>query len=275
MPDAPADTARTVVDKEGDATPALLSRRAFFREAGATSLATAASPLTTFDSGAKPGAADGTPEQLHLTWGEDPSNSVIVSWASTGQAVNPRVNIRDSAGARRVIHAIQRSYTDGLNGQTVFTYHARVDTLRPGSTYQYSVTADNDSQKTPLSADFTTAPIGRAPFRWTSYGDLATPIVSWVLSSGQSRHAVEIVERFKPLFHLLNGDLCYANQNPGAQTEVWADFGRNIQNSAAFRPWMPCPGNHEIEFHNGPQGFNAYLTRFLLPDNGSPFAGLW
>ena len=275
MPDAPADTARTVVDKEGDATPALLSRRAFFREAGATSLATAASPLTTFDSGAKPGAADGTPEQLHLTWGEDPSNSVIVSWASTGQAVNPRVNIRDSAGARRVIHAIQRSYTDGLNGQTVFTYHARVDTLRPGSTYQYSVTADNDSQKTPLSADFRTAPIGRAPFRWTSYGDLATPIVSWVLSSGQSRHAVEIVERFKPLFHLLNGDLCYANQNPGAQTEVWADFGRNIQNSAAFRPWMPCPGNHEIEFHNGPQGFNAYLTRFLLPDNGSPFAGLW
>jgi hypothetical protein len=266
MPDGTADP---------DATPSFLSRRAFFREAGATGLAAAALPLASFEAQAKPKAADGTPEQLHLTWGEDPSNSVIVSWASTGQAANPRVNIRDASGSRRVIHAIQRSYTDGLNGQTVFTYHARVDALRPASTYQYSVTCDNDSRNKPLSADFTTAPTGRAPFRWTSYGDLATPIVSWVLSSGQSRHAVEVVERFKPLFHLLNGDLCYANQNPGAQTEVWADFGRNIQNSAAFRPWMPCPGNHEIEFHNGPQGFNAYLTRFMLPDNGTRFSGLW
>ena len=267
MPDA--------MGKKSDATPSSFSRRAFFREAGATGLAAAASSLASFESEAKPLAADGTPEQLHLTWGDDPSNCVIVSWASVGQAVNPRVDLLDAKGVRRVIHAIQRSYTDGLNGQTVFTCHARVDALRPASTYQYSVTADNDSRKVPLSADFTTAPTGRAPFRWTSYGDLATPIVSWALSSGQSRHAVEIVEQLKPLFHLLNGDLCYANQNTGAQTEVWADFGHNIQNSAAFRPWMPCPGNHEIEFHNGPQGFNAYLTRFLLPDNGTPFSGLW
>ena len=279
MQDGPADATRGPIDlnmdKDGNAPPSFLSRRAFFREAGATSLAAAASPLVSFESQAKTIAPIGAPEQLHLTWGDDPSHCVIVSWASTGQAANPRVNIRDASGARRVIHAIQRSYTDGLNGQTVFTYHARVDGLLPSSTYQYSVTADNDSREKPLSADFTTAPAGRASFRWTSYGDLSTPIVSWALSSGQSRHAVEIVEHFKPLFHLLNGDLCYANQNPGAQTEVWADFGRNIQNSAAFRPWMPCPGNHEIEFTNGPQGFNAYLTRFLLPDNGTPFAGLW
>jgi hypothetical protein len=38
---------------------------------------------------------------------------------------------------------------------------------------------------------------------------------------------------------------------------------------------MPCPGNHEIEFNNGAQGFNAYLTRFSLPHNGTAFAGLW
>src|ERR1700730_16957717 len=101
MPDGPADAERTVIDKEGDPTPSFLSRRAFFREAGATGLAAAASALPSFDAAAKPVAADGTPEQLHLAWGDDPSNSVIVSWASIGQAVNPRVNIRDAAGARR------------------------------------------------------------------------------------------------------------------------------------------------------------------------------
>jgi hypothetical protein len=100
-------------------------------------------------------------------------------------------------------------------------------------------------------------------------------LTSWLLSSPQSRYAVEAVERFQPLFHLLNGDLCYANMNPGAQPRVWADFGKNAQLSAAHRPWMPCPGNHEIEFNNGAQGFDSYLTRYSLPDNGSPFPGLW
>ena len=48
------------------------------------------------------------------------------------------------------------------------------------------------------------------------------------------------------LMNMLNGDLCYANLNPTVQPTVWADFGNNNQASAAFRPWMPCPGNHEI-----------------------------
>jgi hypothetical protein len=220
--------------------------------------------------------AQGTPEQIHLSWGDDRCETVFVSWASAGQAVNPRVHLRHASQEPRVIHAVQRTYTDGLNGQTVFTYHARLDALRPASAYQYSVTADNDRNKgQPFTAGFRTVGRGRIPFRWTSYGDLATPVASWVLSSPQSRHAVEAVERFAPLFHLLNGDLCYANLNPAAQPSVWADFGNNAQVSAAHRPWMPCPGNHEIEFGNGPQGFDSYLTRYSLPNNGTAFPGLW
>jgi hypothetical protein len=39
---------------------------------------------------------------------------------------------------------------------------------------------------------------------------------------------------------------------------------------------MPCPGNHEVEFDNGPQGFTSYLTRYTLPDNHVPgFGGRW
>ena len=60
------------------------------------------------------------------------------------------------------------------------------------------------------------------------------------------------------------------------QPEVWRDFGNNNQTSAASRPWMPCLGNHEVEFDNGPQGFSSYLTRYTLPDNHVPgFGGLW
>ena len=30
----------------------------------------------------QPAASDGTPEQVHLTWGRDPATSMTVSWAS-------------------------------------------------------------------------------------------------------------------------------------------------------------------------------------------------
>jgi hypothetical protein len=30
-----------------------------------------------------------------------------------------------------------------------------------------------------------------------------------------------------------------------------------------------------IEFYNGAQGLDSYLTRYTLPDNGSRFAGRW
>jgi hypothetical protein len=81
------------------------------------------------------GDGDGTPEQIHLTWGENPATSVVVSWASPEPATRPRVRI-----GQRVIKAEPRQYTDGINGETVWTYHARVDGLRPGATYAYAVT---------------------------------------------------------------------------------------------------------------------------------------
>ena len=250
-----------------------ISRRDFLKGAGVA----VAAPVGVLGQTPAPAPqADGTPEQIHITFGDDPSRTVFVSWVSPAQAINPRVSLRGPGAEGKIIHGVQRSYTDGMNGQTVFTYHAKLEGLVAHALYQYSVTADNDGRRrSPFAATFRTAPRGRTAFRWTSYGDLSTPVTTWTLSSPHSRHAVDAVERFRPLFHLMNGDLCYANVNPTAQPQVWADFGNNVQRSAAHRAWMPCPGNHEIEFGNGEQGMNAYLTRYSLPDNGTPLAGRW
>jgi hypothetical protein len=255
-----------------------ITRRQVLAGAGGTGLLAAAAPISaraaTRTTAAT--AADGTPEQIHLTWGDDPASSVTVSWASPGPARRPRVVFRHTGGGPHVVPAAQRVYTDGINGETVWTYHAELTGLRPSSAYGYTVTADNDTSARPFAATFSTAPRGRQPFRFTSFGDLATPNTQWVLSYGQSAYAVAAVESFRPLFHLLNGDLCYANLNPTTQPEVWRDFGNNNQASAAHRAWMPCLGNHEVEFDNGTQGFTSYLTRYSLPDNGvRGFRGHW
>jgi hypothetical protein len=224
----------------------------------------AAAPVTSVRAAnrGRPSAADGTPEQIHLTWGNDPARSVVVSWASPGRAEAPRVRI-----GQRVIPAIERGYADGVSGAVSWTYHALVDGLRPGGTYGYAVTATNDGNAAdPFSATFRTAPEGRAAFRFTSFGDLGRPNARWASSAGQSAYAVGAVEALQPLFHLLNADLADGEAAPAAQPQVWRDFGNNIEASAANRPWMPVPGDHGAE----------YLAWYSLPANGLPeFAGRW
>jgi len=221
----------------------------------------------------RPEAGDGTPEQVHLTWGDDPARVVVVSWVSAGRADRPRVRI-----GQRVIAATERTRTDPLTGGVGWTYHARVAGLRPGATYGYAVTADNDaSAADPFSATFTTAPEGRAAFRFTSFGDLAAAAEDdW-----QAAYAVGAVEAFQPLFHLLNGDLADSGQNAaaGPARPALPEFANTVQASAANRPWLPVPGGHgagDQEPGTGDQGPGSFLTGYTLPSNGADgFEGRW
>jgi hypothetical protein len=274
--------------------------------AGTTGLISAAAGQTRAGARGHPGAVDGTPEQVHLTWDDDPTRTVVVSWASPGRADRPRVRI-----GQRVIPAVERSCTDAFTGTVTWTYHARVDGLRPGKTYGYAVTADNDGNAAdPFSATFTTAPEGRAAFRFTSFGDLATPRPAWVSSrqgpgalaaapaapwgtragrpgrmpagdDGQAAYAVGAVEAFQPLFHLLNGGLPSAGLSPGpldpaVWAQAWRDFGNNVEASAANRPWLPVPGSHELALGSGGQGPALFQARYTLPPNGADgLEGRW
>src|SRR6202034_2880713 len=265
------------------------------------------------------------PEQLLLTWGNDPARSVTVSWSAPGTVAQPapflaystrpitagnpgrRVRLPEPAPldvTRHYPEAASVSFTDGLNDQTTYFYHVQLIDLEPGTRYYYQV-CDGAATPSTAGSSFETAPSGRARFRFSSFGDLATP--SWDLNTSgniwheswdNSYYAVSAIEspgdgQGAPLFHLLHGDLCYANLDILNAPGVWRDFGANIARSAANRPWMPALGNHETEFGvcdhaghtgnapggiaaqgaagnywNGPYGYGHYLSRFLLPDNG-------
>jgi hypothetical protein len=70
------------------------------------------------------------------------------------------------------------------------------------------------------------------------------------LGSPAAADTVLGVERLQPLFHLLNGDLCYANMAED-RVRTWWDFWENNSRSASKRPWMPAAGNHENELGTG------------------------
>jgi len=219
------------------------------------------------------------PEQLHVQFGADASGQAAVSWAAPARVHRPRLRLghkHDKFGFGTEVHAEERTYTEALTGETVFTYHATLDHLRPDTDYGYEVLNDGAD---PVSGSFRTAPRGRSKgFRFTSFGDQSIPapvgqgLGPWTANAG---FIVDAVDQLDPLFHLLNGDLCYANVSD-QPVQTWTSFFNNDMRSTRNRPWMPSAGNHENEVGNGPQGYLSYQTRFELPDNGSrQFRGNW
>lgn len=220
---------------------------------------------------------------LHLQFGKNAASEVVVSWHTTDAVANPRVLVGlPASGFGRTVAAQTRVYRDATSGTEVRVNHAALDNLTPDTDYVYAAVHDGAS---PQLGTVRTAPSGRKPLCFTSFGDQATPRLNWredgryVSDSVGSPAAGDIttaIERVGPLFNLVNGDLCYANL---AQDRVrtWSDWFENNSRSARYRPWMPAAGNHENEFGNGPVGFAAYQTYFALPDCGADaeLRGLW
>ena len=246
--------------------------------------AEAATPIGAPSFSLTPDAAGAPPVQgLHLTFGADPSSQMVVSWITDGAVDKPQVHygtLKDGFGSSSA--AQTRSYVDGKSGRTVFVHHAALSRLKPATDYVYLV---SHRGTTPDSGNFRTAPRGRAPLTFTSFGDQATPEVTWTAtgpvgldanSTPASKDIVAGIEQVAPLFHLLNGDLCYANLDVD-RVRTWNNFFTNNTRSARFRPWMPAAGNHEIESANGPIGLGAYQAYFSLPstETDAELAGLY
>jgi 3',5'-cyclic AMP phosphodiesterase CpdA len=220
---------------------------------------------------------------LHLQFGKDAGTEVVVSWHTTEAVRNPRVMLgTPGSGFGRTVAAETRTYRDAKSNNEVRVNHARLTNLTPDTDYVYAAVHDGAE---PEEGAVRTAPSGRKPLRFTSFGDQSTPTLDKLSDGGYGTDHIGspaaadttlAIERIGPLFNLVNGDLCYANL---AQDRIrtWSDWFENNTRSARYRPWMPAAGNHENELGNGPVGYGAYQTYFALPDSGSdePLRGLW
>ncbi|MFH9350661.1 fibronectin type III domain-containing protein [Kitasatospora sp. NPDC017646] len=167
---------------------------------------------------------------LHLQFGSDASREVVVSWHTTASVSNPRVSYGTSHGGfGRTEQAESRTYRDAGSGTEVQVHHARITGLRPDTDYVYAAAHDG---ATPELGTVRTAPRGRAAFTFTSFGDQGTPTLGKQTTGGYANDNLGSpaagdttagVERIAPLFHLLNGDLCYANLSTD-RVRTWSDW---------------------------------------------------
>jgi hypothetical protein len=197
----------------------------------------------------------------HVAFGADAARQATVSFSTEGSFKRAVVDygLDESFGARVQVNALT------VPGVSTVYQHGVINGLAPGQRYLYRVVADGISSPT---SHFTTAPATAAPFTFTAFGDeKVSPAAVRIL--GQ-------IGKIRPAFHLLAGDICYADasgsgkKNDTFDPTVWDRWLSMIEPIAAVTPWMCATGNHDMEPGYGIHGYSGYLNRFTTPANGAP-----
>jgi hypothetical protein len=140
--------------------------------------------------------------------------------------------------------------------ETGYISEVRLQGLKPDTRYHYRV-GSPDGGWSPVYS-FRTAPADPRRIVFTAFGDHG--VTKWAAANVQN------IVREKPLFHMLLGDVSYAN---GTQ-RIWDDYLVQVEPLASQTPFMLALGNHEnermmIDGVRKPIGYVSALARFAMP----------
>jgi hypothetical protein len=251
----------------------------------------------------------------HLSFGQDPTRQMAIAGELTTRpagkvmidvGTDTQYGATIEAEIRQLISHVPQQ--DGsIRSAEQFYAHGLADHLRPGQSYHYRFRLPGGG--TTPDAQFSTAPAARQPFTFTAFGDQG---VNGPKSNGNEftddyyKHddtrrtpepasaLVALIAARRPAFHLLAGDICYANPSgdgdpiknaaPEKPTKgfdnfdpiTWTRYFASIEASASTSPWMFATGNHDMEAlyddNKAPggatHGYGGHAARLDLPKNG-------
>lgn len=266
-------------------------------------------------------APSGAPAPLavtgrHLSFGADPGRQMAIAGELTARPGGGPVliDIGTDASYGTTIEAEVRELVsmvpqgDGsIRAADQFFVHGLAGSLAPGQRYHYRFRLPGGGV-TP-DAVFRTAPGAREPFSFTAFGDQGVNTEPSRLAgfndeyykSDDTRRTpapasslVGLVAKRQPAFHLLAGDICYADPSGDGEPirnaapkdaakgfdnfdpTTWTAYFASIEASAATTPWMFATGNHDMEAvyddNKAPggatHGYGGHLARMDLPKTG-------
>jgi hypothetical protein len=219
----------------------------------------------------------------------------------------PRLGGGQPAEVRSLLSQVPQA-DGGVLAAEQYYVHASIDGLPAATAHYYrwrtsdGFTGDTVAVRTGLAAGRANA----APFSFTMMGDQGTDAPpsgppglkpgayqnKYEPNNNQGvRHVDAIVARIAaaaPAFHLLGGDLAYADLSSGGgpprfapdgrraagfdsyNPYVWDTYFQSIEPTAAHTPWMFTTGNHEMEALYDTHGYGGLLARLDFPGNGAP-----
>jgi acid phosphatase type 7 len=198
------------------------------------------------------------PDQVVVSFGEDPSKSLSFSWRTDTSVRSSalRIGPRSSPDSRQVLRGdAQPIESDGLlNDPTILRHRVVANNLSPDTSYEY-VVGDGTDAGWSASHIVRTAPSTKRDFAFLYLGDAQCGLERW----GELLHAAR-KHRPDAGFLLLAGDLV----DRGNERTNWDHFFLRAAGVFEEIPFMPAVGNHEY-LDKGPM---IYRGTFDLPKNG-------
>ncbi|XP_058115648.1 bifunctional purple acid phosphatase 26 isoform X2 [Magnolia sinica] len=202
------------------------------------------------------------PQQVHITQGDYDGTAVIISWVTMDEPGLSEVlygTSQDKYKNRAVGNSTNYPFYKYKSG---YIHHCLVGGLEYDTKYYYKIgTGDSVREfwfQTPPKVD------PDAPYIFGIIGDL-----------GQTYNSLSTLEHYMQSGGqavLYVGDLSYADRYNLENGVRWDSWGRFIERSAAYQPWLWSAGNHEIEYmpHLGEViPFKSYLHRYTTPYKAS------
>jgi hypothetical protein len=252
----------------------------------------------------------------HLSYGVDPTRQMAIAGELTAKPSGKvLLDFGSDASYGTTIEAEVRELVshvpqaDGsIRSADQFFVHGLAGQLSPGQAYHYRFRLPGGG--TSPDAVFKTAPGARAPFTFTAFGDQGVNGPTTVIEAFTDDYykpddarrtpqpassLVALIAKRQPAFHLLAGDICYAdptgyghpvkNTVPAPVTvtpfdnfdpTTWTAYFHSIEAVASTTPWMFATGNHDMEAvyddNKSPggatHGYGGHAARLDLPKNG-------
>ncbi|KAA3477670.1 bifunctional purple acid phosphatase 26-like [Gossypium australe] len=179
------------------------------------------------------------PQQVHITQGDYDGKAVMISWVTADKPGSSRVQYGTSEKKYDFkADGTVANYTF-YNYKSGYIHHCLVDGLEYETKYYYKIGEGHSSREfwfqTPPKID------PDSPFTFGIIGDL-----------GQTYNSLSTLEHYMQSGGqtvLFLGDLSYADRYQYNDVGIrWDSWGRFIERSAAYQPWIWSAGNHEIEY---------------------------
>ncbi len=194
------------------------------------------------------------PDQVTLTLPEDPEHGMTVQWRCAPSVLHGWIKYWQAGTDDTVRVDVEGKVQEDRmlrNDRYVSRFRVHLDSLQPGTVYQYRVGHGDIAGKT---ADFTTADTDEM-FEFTWFGDIHNdPAWSKLVQRAAADHP-------QTDFYLSVGDLV----NTGLHRDDWDALFAYSGGIFRERPLMAVPGNHDSQDGLGAEMFHELLS---YPENG-------
>ena len=202
------------------------------------------------------------PDQVHLSWTEDASESLTVTWHTASERNSATVCYR-RPGETAWQEASGETLPSPGEG---FLHRVALNGLSPSTVYDYCVSADEGVRPTvgPVYRSRTAPPPGAADFTFAFICDTGLVGRPDGNTTG-TRQIIGEVLRDNPLFILGGGDYAYGNKDGrfeqmGDAIDTWFLQWRDV---LCRCPFMAQYGNHEIHLV---ETYEDWAPRFAHPE---------